>query len=112
MLGAFARIAVAAVALAAQASGGAAAGPGDGAPTAAPSVAPGAHFNVGGIHSLRTERMLADRLNRARFNVGGTHSPRTERLLAGGPNLAQVKQPNPGDVLGIDVASGQHAGGA
>jgi GH25 family lysozyme M1 (1,4-beta-N-acetylmuramidase) len=84
MFGAFARIAVAAVALAALASGGAAS-----AASAGGGAASGAHFNV-----------------------GGTHSPRTERLLGGGPNLAQVKQPNPGDVLGIDVASGQHAGGA
>jgi lysozyme len=90
MFGAFARVAVAAVVLVALASGGAASasGPGSGGPAAA-SAATGTYFNV-----------------------GGTHSPRTERLLGGGPNLAQVKQPNPGDVLGIDVASGQHAGGA
>jgi GH25 family lysozyme M1 (1,4-beta-N-acetylmuramidase) len=91
MLGALAWIAVAAVALAAQAPGGAAsaANPAGGAGPATPSAA-----------------------SRTHFDVGGTHSPRTERLLGGGPHLAQVKRPNPGDVLGIDVGSGQHAGGA
>jgi GH25 family lysozyme M1 (1,4-beta-N-acetylmuramidase) len=45
-------------------------------------------------------------------NVGSTHSPRTERLLAGGADHGQVRPPDPGDVLGIDVAAGQHADGA
>ena len=41
------------------------------------------------------------------FNVGATHAPRTER------GLADVRQsPAKGAVLGIDVASGNHPGGA
>jgi len=48
------------------------------------------------------------------FNVGATHSPRVERLLAGGGTrgAASPLGPAKGSVLGIDVASGQHAGGA
>jgi GH25 family lysozyme M1 (1,4-beta-N-acetylmuramidase) len=41
------------------------------------------------------------------FNVGATHAPRTER------GLADVRQsPAKGALLGIDVASGNHPGGA
>lgn len=48
---------------------------------------------------------------RGHFNVAATHSPRLERLLA---SRGAVRPANPakGSVLGIDVASGQHAGGA
>jgi lysozyme len=47
------------------------------------------------------------------FNVGATHSPRVERTLAGGTaRAARSLGPAKGSVLGIDVASGQHAGGA
>lgn len=51
---------------------------------------------------------------RGHFNVGATHSPRLERLLAGGGarRAARPLAPAKGSVLGIDVASGQHAGGA
>jgi len=44
---------------------------------------------------------------RGHFNVGSTHSPLTER------GLADVRQsPGRGAVLGVDVASGNHPGGA
>ena len=47
------------------------------------------------------------------FNVDATHSPRVERTLAGGASrAARPLGPAKGSVLGIDVASGQHAGGA
>jgi len=48
------------------------------------------------------------------FNVGATHSPRLERLLAGQGITRQAapRGPAKGSVFGIDVASGQHAGGA
>lgn len=49
--------------------------------------------------------------SRGHFNVGATHSPRLERLLAG-RGTVRPAAPAKGSVLGIDVASGQHDGGA
>jgi len=56
------------------------------------------------------------------FNVAATHSPRLEHLLAGGtgprpapgqrPAAGRGAAPAKGSVLGVDVASGQHTGGA
>ncbi|HET9897539.1 MAG TPA: GH25 family lysozyme [Streptosporangiaceae bacterium] len=53
------------------------------------------------------------------YNVAATHSPRLERMLAGAGSDARADSPAanptpppPGTVLGVDVASGQHAGGA
>jgi GH25 family lysozyme M1 (1,4-beta-N-acetylmuramidase) len=48
------------------------------------------------------------------YNEGGTHSPRLEAMLAGSGHAdpAALRPPDKGAALGVDVASGQHAGGA
>ncbi len=62
----------------------------------------------------RASRLSADLQPGRHYNVAATHSPRLERMLAGAraDSPATSNPPAPGTVPGIDVASGQHVGGA